>query len=240
MNTMNLLKRIRRLEDQQLATTAGGSLAALDNYVSLSVNGGAAVHFQTQTNAQEVTIAAVALPVKYSGIFAYGASVGCASDTTAKTVRHKLVAIPFASPATPTFSDGTAAAGCFFGSSVGSDADAAHRNKFAQVLNADAGGASAVGVLYSGAAVISTNPNAIVVGDTGATPTLAGLLAGSAIDFSFGSFLAKSTAPKVPFTLSTPMVPQILVLGLVLANTNGGDVVTYQTVDLWLQEQPLP
>lgn len=205
---------------------------AADNYAC----GIAQPHAQTQTNATAagVTILAAALPIKYSGIFRIDLDAAYASGTTAKTVQHQLVVAQVANPATH-FAGGAASSGALFGSDVGPDTTLAQRSQWLQGLNSDAAGLPASGVTFNGAAVNNATAGAQVFADTGVTPTLTGLLSGSAMRFSSHIVVAAGYAPKVRFT-----VGDFILIALTLLSTNGGDVVTYvNNCSLAVVELPL-
>ena len=207
---------------------------AQDNYVANTGFGDDAPHTQTQSAANEVGISAVALQVKYSGIFRVSVQAGYASGTTAKSVQHKVVLIPFAPPiASPIFqATNGIRTDVFFGSDVGPDVG--QREKFGARLDADAAGISNAGLTFNAVAVTSGAPNAVTLLDTGVTPTLAGLLQGSAMGLSYDGYGAKHVAAKTPFT-----VGNIVVAALVLVSTAAGDVVTYQYVNVAMEELPI-
>lgn len=223
----------------RLAQSQGMSLEATDNFVEVLPN--TVPHAQTQSAAADVCIMAVALQVKYSGVFRVDLSSAFSSNTTAKTVQHKLVVIPFANPASPTFSanGGGLAADSWFGNDVAGplgDSTALKRALWGGRLSVDAAGVSANGILYNGAAVTSGAANAITFKDSLATPTLTGLLTGSTMTFDWNGYIVKSIAPKVPFTKSVVGTPQFVVAALVLTSTAGGDVVTYANATIGMQE----
>lgn len=209
---------------------------AQDNYATNQGFGGDTVHTQTQSNAADVAVSAVALPVKYSGIFRVSVQAGYASGTTAKTVRHKVVLLPFAPPiASPIFAaTGGILTDVFFGSDVGIDTTIGGREKWGARLNADAAGVSNAGLTFNGVAITSGAAGAVTATDTGATPTLTGLLSGAAMGLAFDAPVSKAVATKVPFT-----VGNILVAALVLVSTAGGDVVTYEYVNVSMEELPI-
>ncbi len=222
-------KRIARAYAQisGLVGAAGGS------YV---VNKTTAVA-QVQSAANEVCIAAVALPMRSSGLVDVECNVGYASGTTAKTVEHKLVLIPFAAPAAQTFSAGAAtgtAAGVAFGKTIGPDASAANRAVWGETIAGDAAGVSAAGVLYNGVALTSASAGAVLVQDSGAVPTLAGLLTAGVQVFDFAGTCPAGFAPRTFFPTGAG---QFLVAALILLSTAGGDTVTYQYTRLSMQER---
>jgi hypothetical protein len=215
----------------RVAAPGGGAVEAFDNWASINGVGGNAPHTQTQGAANDVCVAAVGVTCKYSGVFAVSAAAGYSSGTTAKTIEHKVILLDVALPiASPTFSHGTPTGGSF-GNDVGTDPDAAHRSKFTQILNADAAGVSANGVEYNGAPVVG----GFVLLDTGPTPTLTGLLSGSAQSLSLSTTTGSATGPKTRFA-----VGHFVIAAILLTSTAGGDVVTYQYASVTLTEQPLP
>lgn len=206
-----------------------------DNYAQIL----GAPHAQTQSAAAEVSVLAVALPVKYSGIFAVRWGAGFASGTAARTVQHKLVVIPVTEPAVAAFTNGTGN-GTIYGNDVGVTPDTfTSRSKFGQRLSVDAAGVSNNGIQYNGGPSISTAFGAQTLADTTPTPTVAGLLSGSAMTFGGDIDFGQSFGPKTPYVRSTIDTPQFVIASLVLDSTAAGDVVTYAYAFLGLVELPL-
>lgn len=217
------------------AGPSGPSAEALDNYVSII----GVPQPQTQSAAAEVAVLSVAVQVKYTGIFDVAFTSGFASGTTAKTVQHKLVVVPFISPGA-RFTGGSGN-GTIYGNDVDAEPDTlTSRSKWGQRLSADAAGVPANGILFNGVAPTTAAPNGQALLDTGATPTLTGLLAGSAMTFSGALSFSSSVGPKTAYTKSTTAAPSFVVASIVLLSTAGGDVVTYEYASITLIEKVLP
>jgi hypothetical protein len=214
----------------QLPSSQGLNLEASDNWISADF---VAVHAQTQTNAQPVSLAAVALQAKYSGIFEASISAMWSDGTTAKTVRLKTIVVPFAAPVT-RFTGGDDAQ-TFAGRDVLQDL-ALGAGNWSQEATADTTGTTANGVLFNGVAPISTAPNATVRFNR-PVASLTGLLTADAQginEYSYTGVVCASSTVKTPFTRGN-----IVVLSLELTSTNGGDVVGFPGVTLYFRELPL-
>jgi hypothetical protein len=208
------------------------------NYVEL--NAGAGVHSQSQNanSANGVVVAAVALRVKFCGVFTCKANVFFSENTTGKTVKHTLCLNSFTNPTT-RFSGG-ATTGLFFGNDVASESQTTTLSSWGQWLNAEANGDPTNGVLFNG-----VSPNLGVAGTisvaVGTDASLTGLLTAQAAGSSkfFWEGFATKTAglSKTTFTRD-----DLIVLSLLLnsVNTDAGDVVTYQHISLAMQENMLP
>jgi hypothetical protein len=208
------------------------------NYVECNPPQGAGIHSQSQ-NANTPTgvcLAAVALQVKFGGIFRAEVSAFFSDSATGASIQHRLVAIPFTAPAT-RFSTGETA-GIFFGNDVGQDLSAV--NNWGQWQNTDANGLQGNGIFFNGAALSSALPGAVILAQR-TQASLTGLLTANGngnLSFAWKGMTAASVGPpKVRWTRGS-----IVVLAFMLdsANVDAGDVITYESFSMCLQEQSYP
>ena len=198
------------------------------NFVRMQNAGG--IHTQTQSAANPVALAAVAVQQKGNGLWEYDIDVSFASGTTGKTVELKAVLVPF-----------TTAAQAFTQSPGAIDSNnpeigpAYTVNAVADLvaqLNQDAAGVTASGLLYGGTAPVDSATNALTLWDR-KVDTITGSLANGDIAFNpHGKAGYNSTGVQhTGFGFG-----KWAVLVLELVSTAGGDVVTFQTCSMSLRE----
>jgi hypothetical protein len=203
---------------------AGRQSAKNQNYTG--IQNAVAIHTQTQSAANEVALAAVAVQAKQTGLFRGDIHVNLASGTTAKTVELRASLVPFATPVAR------------FTQSIGTNVQLCAANtagpalSWGGELNADAAGVSASGLLFNGVAPISTVTNAITLYDR-KVDTLTGLLGFGdlAFDWSGQCGYGNGGAPATGFGNG---VTALLVLSLI--STAGGDVLTFASLSINLSE----
>lgn len=213
-----------------LPQSQGANLEAFDNFITCPLVG---IRAQTQSAAAEVVIGAVALQSKWSGIFDVKAQMLFSSDTTAKTQRMRLVTTQFAAPAA-RFTGGVVGSP-FAGNDVTAQLGFGAGN-WSQLLNVDAAGVPANGVLFNGVSPNGAAAGALVQFDR-TVASLTGLLTAQASginEWVFDSAVQSSGVPKVPFTRFN-----IVVFAITLDSTAGGDVVTFPGGIITVTERPL-
>jgi hypothetical protein len=188
------------------------------------------IHSQTQSAANPVALAAIAVQQKANGLWEYDIDVSLASGTTAKTVELKAVLIPFtALPQVFTQSAGSIESGnpevgpAYAGLAVG---------ELVAQLNQDAAGVTASGLLYGGTACVDTATNAQTLYDK-EMDTLTGLLAHGDLAFNAHGEAGYNAAGNQHTGFG---VGKWAVLVLELVSTAGGDVVTFASLSMSLRE----
>lgn len=224
MNFSTVEKRLKKIE-AQLALSAAGSPGGSDNWIFQSSVPAA----QTQTNAQKVSIGAVALQAKYSGMFYASIRCGWTASVTAEKESFEFTVVDYlANPASRfTGGDGSkviAANGVTTTLAIGSN--------WGQSLNADAAGSTASGVEFAGVAPISSAAHAQTQIHTDQlTLTNLNLTAdGGETETTYSGFVP-AVSPKKPFTIG-----HTIVFSWVLVATNGGEVVTFTDLELSVWE----
>ena len=190
------------------------------NYVTTATG---TPHTQTQTNANGVCICAAAILIQGSGNVRVDAHAVCGSGTTGKTVEHQVYLVPYTAPST-RFTGGTSGL-----TAIGANVTPNTPSFWSQMLTTtDAGGTTASGILFNGVAPVGTAPGAVFIYDK-KTDTLAGLLGSGDLAYD-QSIIGNNNG--VPFAVGT-----IVVVSLVLKSTNLGDVVTYQSANVTIDER---
>ena len=182
-----------------------------------------AIHTQTQSSANPVALAAVAVQVKRSGLFSGHIHWTGASGTNGKTVEFKAVLVPFATASTR------------FTQAVGTNVQLGPGEvtalNWGGSLNVDAAGVSASGLLFNGVAPIDTVAGATVVQDR-KVDTLTGELNYGDLSFDWSGLCGYGSTGTPIFAVGS-----FAVLVLELVSTAGGDVVTTTNCSIWLREE---
>jgi hypothetical protein len=192
----------------------------------------AGIHAQTQSAANPVAVAAVAVQQKRNGLWECDIDVAFASGTTAKTVEIKAVLIPFTT-LPQVFSQSAGAI-----NSNNPEVGPVYSNVAIPVadivaqLNQDAAGVTASGLLYGGTAPVDTATNAVVLWDR-KVDTLTGELSNGDLGFSSHDIAGYGPDGK---QLTGFAFGKWTVLCLELMSTAGGDVVSFQNLTMSLRE----
>jgi len=216
---------------------------ATDNYVT---NNGATAHTQSAGSnvaPQLACILAVALPVKYSGIFMLSCDLTFSASIAADAIVHQLVTVPVLSPAT-LFANGTT--GGWIGRDAGGLITSPGGSDHTQVANADYLSVAASGITFNGVAVNGSAAGATIQ-YTKADPTYTATLTGvvTAIPstllgpnvFDYTGIISKDSINRTPFQISTQAVPSWIVAGVSVQSLHAiNGVTTYATSKLTLQE----
>jgi hypothetical protein len=224
---------------------AGGDsrVNAMDNFVVNQSN----PHTQTQSNvsANGVPLMAVALNLKFSGTVRVDCDINFGDNTTAKSIEHSLIAIPFTAPIATRFVGAGSGTIETNNSSTGRDVlqngGLTHLSDWLASMNSDAAGLPANSMHFNGVV-----PN-LASGVSGTfqfwdktVETLTGQLNNSGqFTMSFHGIVPNfnNVSPNEQFSAAGNVT---LVIALLLISTAGGDVVTYGPCNLQISENPTP
>lgn len=234
--------RIERLEELLASLQASGQqLQASGNYWAMN---NAVPNSQTATAAGATCLAAIALIPQYTGLFEVHASVSYSSSLTA--IAHQWTCLSDTSVGGALSATANFVTNGWAGRNAQPTWDASINAGVpsGRVLNVDAAGTAASGILYNGAA-FTTAPK---IQKVQSAVTLTGLLTASVgagdgagqQQFEAHGIMGNTvaTGAKTPFTVAAPASIQTVAFGLLLSTitTAGGSVFTIQSLDFYVRE----
>jgi hypothetical protein len=242
MNLQALTGELKRLESLMALAFArtrggGGGGTAAQNYSGIRATGFGVPHNQTQSNANSVILAGVAVQPSKTGFFDGRMNILFASDTAAKIVELSAVFVPVTGPVASRWTATLPATIADIGGNLSANETGPVTN-WAAGLTTDALGVTASGMLFNGTAPISTSPGAVVLQDK-TTPTVAGQLSAqspSACEFSYAGQFGYNQSGSPIFSPSQIAAGCFALLVLQLTSTAGTDVVHFGGVNIWARE----
>lgn len=182
---------------------------------------------QTQSAANSVALAAVAIRIKFSNTVRFDCSMSYGGNTNTEVIHLQLQASIFAPPvATPLFAAvGTGTIdSTHINPGLDSSQDSFNRAHFGAVLTSDAAGDPANSFQFNGASLT----NGVILAEKQAE-VITGTLQGGQLTLAAGGLFSNAL-----------LVPGAWVaLTIVLLSNTDGDTVTFEVGCMSIQEQPL-